>query len=194
MKKKHLLIIGGLFTLAILAPGFLVYTYLTNVLETPPAEIKEEVEDMIVFDVPCQTCVYVTQTASVNEKNNPILNVQVYKEGELLSTYQNLSGRSWTQNLDRNISGNSSPSPKGEYVIQAETTGYHVETGGVFLPYEPLFETQRSALGFHVDPSWGKDNGEDGTRGCMAFKNMTDYKSFVTDVTSNNITKLVIDY
>ena len=193
MKREHLYI-GALIVLALIGPGLLVYSTLTKALE-PSAETKqEEVEDMIVFEAPCQTCVYVTQTASVNEKNNPILNVQVYKEGLLLSSYQNISGRSWTQNLDRNISGNSSPSPKGEYVIQAETTGYHVETGGVFLPYEPTFSTQRSALGFHIDPSWGKDNGEDGTRGCMAFKNMTDYKSFVTDVTSNNITKLVIDY
>ena len=134
---------------------------------------------MFVFDAPCDTCVYVADKGVSNKQNNPIYSVSVYVDGQFVKSYDALSGRSYTQNLDRNIAGNASPSPNGTYTIMPETVGYHKETGGVFLPYEPTFTTQRSALGFHWDPSWGLNNGEDGTVGCIAFKTLSTYNEFV---------------
>lgn len=158
------------------------------------AGYKEIEEDDIMFDAPCNTCVHVIKTASVNEQNNPILNVSIYKDGKEIKEYQALSGRAWTQNLDRNISGNHSPSPKGKYSIGVETVGTIPETGGVFLPYYPNFNTERSALGVHWDPSWGLDNGEDGTSGCIAFKTLEEFKQFAFIIKNDNIKELVIDY
>lgn len=144
--------------------------------------------------IPCNDCVYITKTSQFNPQNNPILNVSIYSNHTLLSSYKAISGRNWSQELDRNIAGNKSPSPKGQYTIGEETIGYSYETGGVFLPYTSLFTTNRSSLGFHVDSSWGLNNGEDGTEGCTAFKTLEEYNNFVNEVKTNNIKLLIIDY
>lgn len=171
--------------------GYLTVSSLLN----PPVKITEELPVVSTeARLPCKSCVYISKGEGTSFKTNPILNVDVYKNGNLLETYNTLSGRWSTQALDRNIAGNGSPSPNGTYTLMEETTGYHAETGGVFLPYEANFSTERSALGFHWDPSWGLDNGEDGTVGCHAFKSLEDYKSFVETITSNNIKTLIINY
>ena len=158
-------------------------------------EIQSQPQTDYAFDAPCNTCAYVNKGIGYSYKTNPILNVSIYKDSKLVSSYQAVSGRWHTQLLDRNISGNESPSPNGEYKILDETLGYHPETGGVFLPYEPLFETQRSHLGFHIDPSWGLEGEDkDGTKGCIAFKTKKDYNSFVKFITDSNISKLIINY
>lgn len=144
--------------------------------------------------IPCSNCVYVTKTTELNTQNNPILNVSIYSDNTLLNSYKAISGRSWSQELDRNVAGNKSPSPKGQYLIKEEIKGYEYETGGVFLPYEPLFSTNRSSLGFHIDVSWGLNNGEDGTQGCIAFKTLEDYDNFVRQIKTNKLTTLIIDY
>jgi len=154
----------------------------------------EENKDMIVVEAPpCNTCVYIEESQQVNKQNNIIYNVNLIKEGNIVTTLNSVSGREWTQGLDRNISGNESPSPSGEYTILSETVGYHPETGGVFLPYEPRFKTERSFLGFHVDPSWGLSNGEDGTKGCHAFKNREEYNTLVRFIETNLVTQLIIN-
>lgn len=44
----------------------------------------------------------------------------------------------------------------------------------VIQPDLILFQTGRSALGIHYDPSFEKKNGEDGTSGCIALKNKSE--------------------
>lgn len=180
--------------LASAAIGNLLMTNYISSLKQTPEDIKINKVEPEVFKAPCDTCVYIDKLGITNEQNNPILRVSIYTNGELLKSYRALSGRADTQNLDRNVANNESPSPNGEYIIQPETKGYIAETGGVFLPYEPLFETQRTSLGFHTDPSWGQDNGEDGTSGCVAVKDIKEYKDLVKTIENNNITRLIINY
>lgn len=172
--------------------GTIGYLSMARYLTEEPV-IDEEDETVFVFTPPCITCVYVTESGFANEQNNPILAVEVYVDEELVRRYNALNGRAHTQDLDRNVAGIEAPSPNGVYTIMPETVGYHDETGGVFRPYEPTFQTQRSLLGFHIDPSWGLDNGEDGTIGCTAFKTLDEYREFNNLLDQHNITKLIID-
>lgn len=189
MKTLRFLVVWlGVVTLS----GVVGYLSMARYLVEEPKEVEKE-ETVFVFTPPCVTCVYVTESGFANEQNNPILAVEVYVDEELVKRYNALNGRAHTQDLDRNVAGIGAPSPNGTYTIMPETIGYHAETGGVFRPYEPTFQTQRSALGFHVDPSWGLDNGEDGTIGCTAFKTLEEYKEFNGLLDQHNITKLIID-
>lgn len=165
-------------------------------VEEPPALIQE-VEPAKVL--PCSKCVYITNSEdslenSYNTNNNYLYEVNVILNNKVEAQYYTLSGRAWTQNHDRNTPDTHAPSPNGKYIIQDITTGIHMETGGVFIPYEPTFETKRSSLGFHIDPSWGLKNGEDGTKGCHAFKTREEFTDFFTLINDNSITKLIIDY
>ncbi len=147
MKLKTFTFVLGVMVMVSGLSGLAMYTLLDNEYENTVIIIEEE-ENMISdvpLNVPCQECVYIQQGTEVNSQGNPIYDVSVITGGNT-KVFKTLSGRAWSQDLDRNISGNSSPSPSGEYVIKQETIGYHPETGGVFLPYEPLFETQRSSL------------------------------------------------
>ncbi len=83
-----------------------------------------------------------------------------------------MTGRKHTQNRNRNRAGTEAPLPNGKYkVARAPIAGSIPEAGDRFLPIQPLFQTGRSALGIHYDPSFGKDNGEDGTSGCIGLTN-----------------------
>lgn len=146
-----------------------------------------------VYTVVCNNCVYITNSGEVNSQDNVIYNVSVIVDYEVYN-FKTLSGRSWTQELDRNKASKGAPSPNGSYTIGNLTDGYKYETGGVFLPYEPNFKTERSFLGFHIDPSWGLDNDEDGTVGCHAFESMKYFEGFYFLVKNNSIKDLIIDY
>lgn len=182
-------IISGL--VGFVATGFILSI---NTPVEKAIEVKQETKEEKIFNVPCENCVYIEKGIGSSYKTNPILNVSVYKESELINSYKTVSGRWYTQSLNRNIGGNASPSPNGTYTIMDETIGMHPETGGVFLPYEPKFITGRSNLGFHVDVSWGLNNGEDGTVGCHAFKTLEEYNNFVETIKTNNIKTLIINY
>ena len=189
---KLIRMMGLLIVLNVLA-GFSGWHVMSYFLSQPEDSLPED--SVVVAAEPlCASCVFVTDAGFTNERSNPILTVQVYDaDKSLVASYNSLSGRAYTQHLDRNISGNESPSPNGVYLISPETVGYHPETGGVFRPYEPTFTTQRSLLGFHVDPSWGLNNGEDGTLGCIAFKTISDYLAFNAQINELGITTLIID-
>jgi len=195
MKKliKPLLIIIGLFTFISTGTFLLYIHYVHSGLEKKALASFKSIK-VKAFENPCDNCVFVEKGIGYTYKNNPILNVSIYKDSQLIETYKGVSGRWNTQNIDRNIANVGAPSPNGEYIILPETKGYHDETGGVFIPYEPTFKTQRSLLGFHVDPSWGLDNGEDGTIGCIAFKSIEEYNKFKNSIVNNNIEKLLINY
>jgi hypothetical protein len=143
---------------------------------------------------PCNNCVYITKTNKVNKQGSPILKAVVYANGQTQKEYDLLSGRSYTQHLNRNIAGNKSPAPNGKYLIGTKYSSSLYETGYVFLPITPLFITERSDLGFHTDPSWDKDNGENGTSGCLGFKSLKEFNNFVNVISYNKITELIINY
>jgi hypothetical protein len=116
-----------------------------------------------------------TPTNTSNAVGNPIYELRLYSNGQLVGTYQTVTGRANSQNRNRHQAGTHAPLPDGQYqVANAEVAGTHPEVGGRFLPIQPLFPTGRSALGIHYDPSFQKSNGEDGTEGCIALTNKRD--------------------
>jgi hypothetical protein len=121
-------------------------------------------------------CMTLTPTQKTNKLGNPLYELNLYADGKLFKTYEVVTGRSKTQNRDRNKAGTEAPLPDGSYRVASSTIpGTHPEVGGRFLPIQPLFSTGRSALGIHYDPSFEKNNGEDGTSGCIALTNKSDF-------------------
>ena len=111
-------------------------------------------------------------TGKTNTLGNPLYKLSLYGNGKLIGTFNTISGRAHTQNRNRNRAGTEAPLPDGSYkVAKTPIPGTLVEAGDRFLPLQPLFQTGRSALGIHYDPSYEKHNGEDGTSGCVALTN-----------------------
>lgn len=133
----------------------------------------------------------------VKDTNDPIWQLELVSEGKVLDKLPALSGRSYRQNHDRNVSGNKSPLPRGMYRIDRRG----IEAGpfsdpelgsGYWVPITPMFTTGRSDLGFHVDPSWGKRNGESGTSGCIGLPNRDATVRLVDWIRSFGVTQLEV--
>ncbi|TRU22407.1 MAG: L,D-transpeptidase [Microcystis aeruginosa Ma_QC_B_20070730_S2] len=116
-----------------------------------------------------------TPTALTNKLGNPLYQLSLYGNGQLIAAYMTVAGRAHTQNYNRHQAGTEAPLPDGKYRVAREPVpGTIPEAGDRFLPIQPLFRTRRSALGIHYDPSFEKPNGEDGTSGCIALTNRAD--------------------
>jgi hypothetical protein len=136
-----------------------------------------------------------------NKYGNPIYMLHTCIGGREKRSYEIVTGRSFTQQKNRNQSGTHSPLPDGEYrMSNALTQGMVVEVGRVngldvsqpFLPISPMFNTGRSALGIHVDPSYNKDQKEDGTSGCIGLTNTADFKALWSDIYQYQIRDLQV--
>lgn len=113
-----------------------------------------------------------TPTGRKNRLGNPLYQLRLYVQGEFLASFDTVTGRAYTQNRNRHQAETEAPLPDGIYqVSHLVIPGTHPEVGDRFLPIEPLFPTGRTELGLHYDPSFEKDNGEDGTSGCIALTN-----------------------
>lgn len=134
----------------------------------------------------------------VPKTNDPIWKVSlVDSTGKEVETVEALSGRAYRQKADRNQGGNKSPLPSGIYAVDT----YGIERGpfddpelgrGYWIPITPLFNTGRSALGFHQDPSWGKMNGESGTSGCIGLQSPEATAQVVQWIKKYHVNKLVV--
>lgn len=114
-------------------------------------------------------------TGRKNALGNPLYELCLYAEGQLQGIYDTVTGRAYTQQNNRHRSGTQAPLPDGKYQIAENTLpGLKPESGTEFLPIFPLFNTGRSKLGIHYDPSFEKNNGQDGTGGCLALTNKAD--------------------
>lgn len=119
-----------------------------------------------------RTYLKLVDSGETNQRGNPIFHLHLYRNGNLIKRFSAVSGRAHTQSRDRDIAGNESPLPNGRYdVNHTAIPGSTYETGELFLPIKPTFETQRFDLGIHYDPSYNLDNGEDGTAGCIGLIN-----------------------
>jgi L,D-transpeptidase catalytic domain len=136
-----------------------------------------------------------------NKYGNPIYSLHLCVDGKAQKSFEIVTGRNYTQQRNRNQSGTESPLPNGKYrVSNTLVPGTLVEVGKVdglninrpFLAVSPLFKTGRSALGFHVDPSYNKDAKEDGTSGCVGFLSAADFKSFWANVQQYQIKDLQV--
>lgn len=133
----------------------------------------------------------------VNSTKDPIWRVELVVNNKVVDYVDALSGRSYRQNENRHISGNKSPLPIGTYSI--DTQGIDKapfddpEVGnGYWIPITPLFSTGRSILGIHQDPSWGKNNGESGTSGCIGLKSVEETKKVQNWIRQYNVQTLTV--
>lgn len=135
---------------------------------------------------------------SIKSTKDPIWTLQlISKDGTVLDSLQAVTGRASRQAVNRHIAGAKAPLPVGTYRI--ERAG--IERGpfsdpelgrGYWVPFTPMFATGRSDLGFHVDPSWGKLNGESGTSGCIGLENVDATIKLVTWIKHFNVSKLIV--
>lgn len=135
----------------------------------------------------------------VPNTKDPVWNLMVVdKYNQVLHSMNALTGRANRQSSDRNVAGNKSPLPKGAYAIDE----YGIAAGpfpdpelgkGYWIPIMPLFNTNRSALGFHQDPSWGKMNGESGTSGCIGLENAKQTAVLLDWIRQYRIKKLTVE-
>jgi hypothetical protein len=116
-----------------------------------------------------------TPTGFTNALGNPIYELRLYVNGNAIASYNTVAGRAYTQNRNRHQAGTEAPLPDGKYrVAKTSVAGTIPEAGDRFLAIQPLFRTGRSALGIHYDPSFEKNNGEDGTSGCIGLTNLVE--------------------
>lgn len=129
---------------------------------------------------------------------DPIWSLQLIQNGQVIDKLQALTGRAYRQTADRHTSGNKSPLPIGAYYINQTA----IERGpfsdpelgsGYWIPFTPMFRTNRSDLGFHQDPSWGRGNGESGTSGCIGLQSAQETAKLVDWIKKYNIHWLVVE-
>jgi hypothetical protein len=117
-----------------------------------------------------------------NRFNNPIYKLTAYRDRTSDSSFQldAVTGRGFTQTRNRYQSNTEAPLPDGSYAVAATVVkGTIREVGGTMVPIfpKPGFDPRmrRTALGIHWDPSFDKDDKEDGTSGCIALTSKNDY-------------------
>lgn len=98
--------------------------------------------------------------------------VLVASNGNIVNKVRLISGRINKQ-TPSHIAGSQTPPPFGIYTFDAPGWVYEgkdlkAEFGGVWSPITPIFNTNRSEIGIHYDPSTFKKNYNVGTVGCFA--------------------------
>ena len=110
-----------------------------------------------------------------NDLGNPIHILEVYRNGIIYQRFKATSGTASSQSRDRSIPDLAAPLQDGLYKVSGQIVpGAIPEVGKTFIAVFPRFETARTDLGIHVDPSFNKRNGFDGTAGCIALTNSAD--------------------
>ena len=108
------------------------------------------------------------RTKRTNALGNPLYKLYLYVNGKYFREFTTVTGRANTQDKKREQAGTQAPLPSGRYRVDRQPIPATTpEAGKLFLPIEPLFRTGRTSLGIHYDPSFQKNNGEDGTSGCI---------------------------
>ena len=126
-----------------------------------------------------------------NNIGNPIYILEAYVNGQRYQTFNAVSGTATTQNADRHLGSNFAPLPDGLYAVNNTITpGTIPEVGRTFIGIYPKFETGRNALGIHLDRSFNRSNGYDGTAGCIGITTLADrdaVNKFVTKYHPHNL-------
>ena len=126
-----------------------------------------------------------------NNVGNPIYTLEAYVNGQKLQTFDVVSGTKNSQGFDRNQGDNAAPLPDGLYSVSGQIIpGSASEVGKTFIGIFPKFETRRNSLGIHLDPSFNKTNGYDGTAGCIGMATPEDrdaINDFVTKYQPRNL-------
>ncbi len=147
--------------------------------------LKDKSTPQTTYLPPVQPGIYMTltPTRTVNALGNPIYELRLYANNQLRGVYTAVTGRAYTQTRNRHVAGTQAPLPDGRYTVnRLPIPGTNPEVGGRFLPIQPMFQTGRSALGIHFDPSFEKSRTEDGTEGCIALTNKHDLEQVLNYV------------
>jgi hypothetical protein len=110
-----------------------------------------------------------------NDVGNPIYTLEAYVDGQKYRSFDVVSGTAKSQNADRHQGNNGAPLPDGSYEVSNRIIpGNTSEVGKTFIGIFPKFETGRNSLGIHLDRSFNKTNGYDGTAGCIGITTPAD--------------------
>jgi hypothetical protein len=110
-----------------------------------------------------------------NRLGNPIYTLEAYVNGRKYRSFKAVSGTATTQERDRNKPNTFAPLPDGLYKVSDTIVASNIpEVGKTFIAIYPQFETERSDLGIHQDPSYNKNNQHDGTAGCIGLTTAAD--------------------
>jgi hypothetical protein len=130
---------------------------------------------------------------STNSMGNPIYTLETYIDRELDRRFKVVSGTARTQQADRNIGDNYAPLPDGMYEVSNWITLSDIpEVDRTFISITPKFQTSRTELGIHRDPSFNKPNGYDGTAGCIGMTTDEDRDAINNFVTKYRPNKLLV--
>jgi hypothetical protein len=114
-----------------------------------------------------------------NKVGNPIYRLEAYVNGQPYRTFKAVTGTAYTQNKNRHRANSAAPLPDGSYQVSRQVVrGKMAEVGRTFVPIYPRFKTSRNDLGVHLDPSYNKRNGHDGTAGCIGLTSGRDRDAF----------------
>jgi hypothetical protein len=152
--------------------------------------------DKIIESAPCNTCLLFIKDNldRTNHLGNPIYKLEAYVDGKKYYSLDAVTGRSYTQNADRNLNGSEAPLPDGNYQIDRQiVAGLITEVGGNFVAIYPKFKTGRTDLGIHYDPSFDLDNGEDGTSGCIGLTTSKDRDKIENFILQYQPQQLIVD-
>ncbi len=128
-----------------------------------------------------------------NDLGNPIYTLETYIDGELDRRFKAVSGTTRSQQADRNIGNNHAPLPDGTYAVSNWITPSNLrEVDRTFISIIPQFKTNRNDLGIHLDPSFNKQNGYDGTSGCIGLTTPGDRDAINNFVTKYHPHKLLV--
>jgi hypothetical protein len=120
-----------------------------------------------------------------NSLGNPIYTLEAYINGRKYKSFKAVSGTATTQDRDRDSANTFAPLPDGLYKVNGGILPSNIpEVGKTFISIYPQFETDRTDLGIHQDPSYNKRNGHDGTAGCIGLTSAAD-----RDAVNNFVTK-----
>lgn len=128
-------------------------------------------------------CLILSQDPSYphNRFNNPIYKLSAYRnKTDRVFQFNAVTGRGFSQARNRYQSNTEAPLPDGSYSVASRVVAGTIrEVGGTMVPIFPKSgfnpRMRRTALGIHWDPSFNKDEKEDGTSGCIGLTNKNDY-------------------
>lgn len=128
-----------------------------------------------------------------NSVGNPIYTLETYINGELDRRFSAVSGTARSQQADRHIGDNYAPLPDGMYEVSNWIALSNIrEVDRTFISITPKFQTSRDELGIHLDPSFNKPNGYDGTAGCIGLTTDEDRDAINNFVTKYRPNKLLV--
>jgi hypothetical protein len=114
-----------------------------------------------------------------NRVGNTIYRLEAYVDSKLYRIFNAVTGRASSQRKNRYRDDFDAPLPDGVYRVSKQILpGTHRELGRTFVAIYPRFRTKRKDMGIHLDPSYNKRNGKDGTSGCIGLTSQLDRDEF----------------